>query len=51
MNRSASVDLPWSMWAMMEKLRISCTFFAGYPRQNKGAPEKCPAGRTNHVEF
>ena len=21
--RSASVDLPWSMWAMMQKLRIS----------------------------
>src|SRR4051794_943741 len=21
-NRSASVDLPWSMWAMMEKLRM-----------------------------
>jgi len=21
-NRSARVDLPWSMWAMMEKLRI-----------------------------
>ena len=21
-RRSASVDLPWSMWAMMEKLRI-----------------------------
>src|SRR5688500_15714749 len=24
MMRSASVDLPWSTWAMMEKLRISC---------------------------
>src|SRR5688572_31164516 len=24
MKRSASVDLPWSMWAMMEKLRICC---------------------------
>src|ERR1700759_5711805 len=23
-KRSASVDLPWSMWAMMEKLRICC---------------------------
>jgi hypothetical protein len=22
-RRSASVDLPWSIWAMMEKLRIS----------------------------
>jgi hypothetical protein len=22
MKRSASVDLPWSMWAMMEKLRM-----------------------------
>ena len=22
-SRSDSVDLPWSMWAMMEKLRIS----------------------------
>jgi hypothetical protein len=22
MMRSASVDLPWSMWAMMEKLRM-----------------------------
>jgi hypothetical protein len=21
-RRSASVDLPWSMWAMMEKLRM-----------------------------
>src|SRR5512146_1401095 len=24
MMRSASVDLPWSTWAMMEKLRMSC---------------------------
>src|SRR3954470_14554458 len=23
-NRSASVDLPWSMWAMIEKLRRRC---------------------------
>src|SRR5882672_11389976 len=23
-RRSASVDLPWSMWAMIEKLRIRC---------------------------
>ena len=22
--RSASVDLPWSMWAMMQKFRMSC---------------------------
>jgi hypothetical protein len=22
MKRSASVDLPWSMWAMIEKLRM-----------------------------
>jgi hypothetical protein len=22
--RSASVDFPWSMWAMMEKLRMCC---------------------------
>jgi hypothetical protein len=24
MKRSASVDLPWSMWAMIEKLRMCC---------------------------
>src|SRR5262245_35597871 len=24
MKRSASVDLPWSMWAMIEKLRMRC---------------------------
>jgi hypothetical protein len=24
MMRSASVDLPWSTWAMMEKLRMCC---------------------------
>jgi hypothetical protein len=24
MKRSASVDLPWSMWAMIEKLRMFC---------------------------
>jgi hypothetical protein len=28
MKRSASVDLPWSMWAMIEKLRMWRTWRA-----------------------
>jgi len=43
--------LPWSICAMMEKLRISCTFFAGYPRaKTKGHRKSAPAC-TNLVEF
>src|SRR5438128_4541311 len=53
-RRSASVDLPWSMWAMIEKLRIrSWGMRAAYhqrmasvegerrrPKPSTGAPEK-----------
>jgi hypothetical protein len=35
MMRSASVLLPWSMWAMMEKLRMWS--MSGPDRQKKGA--------------
>src|ERR1017187_3269470 len=33
-KRSASVDLPWSIWAMMEKLRMCCIMKKGA----RGAP-------------
>jgi hypothetical protein len=40
MMRSASVDLPWSMWAMMEKLRmLFIKFKASY---SKKAPGRAP---------
>jgi hypothetical protein len=35
MMRSASVDLPWSMWAMMEKLRmLFIKFKASYSKKS-----------------
>src|SRR5450830_419325 len=37
MMRSASVDLPWSIWAMIEKLRI--LFIKLRKTMKKGAPE------------
>ena len=47
MKRSASVDLPWSTWAMMEKLRIRF-IGAGNParRRCKGRDYTCSACRT-----
>jgi hypothetical protein len=35
MKRSASVDFPWSMWAMIEKLRI---WRKGWPGKIRRAP-------------
>src|SRR5690606_15227096 len=43
MMRSESVDLPWSTWAMMEKLRICCMGAAG----GSGAVEV--NGRLSHT--
>jgi hypothetical protein len=39
MNRSASVDLPWSMCAMIEKLRTFCM------KENERAPRGALDGR------
>src|SRR3954451_23402070 len=49
--RSASVDLPWSMWAMIEKLRIvsSDTLVAYFAPCSRG-PASHPAGeRGQHL--
>ena len=38
-SRSARVDLPWSMWAMMEKLRmLDCFVISGKPSIGAPAP-------------
>src|SRR5690242_13985833 len=48
MMRSASVDLPWSMCAMMEKLRISSMGYAVSLHRQAETPAACPRdGGTN----
>ena len=51
-RRSASVDLPWSMWAMIEKLRRrSCGMRAsssGAMRQASAGHRECDAFRGSH---
>jgi hypothetical protein len=42
MMRSASVDLPWSMWAIIEKLRIFFMFCYRLITSKKGALRAFP---------
>ena len=42
-SRSLSVDLPWSMWAMMAKLRINFEFMVQINRGNRRATPRISA--------
>src|SRR3954470_24060498 len=43
-RRSASVDFPWSMWAMMQKLRISSGGVTGTELRGVSGTKACVAG-------
>src|SRR3954454_1109974 len=47
--RSASVDLPWSMWAMIEKLRM-CAWSAMDARRRIGRADWCGSERRHDRE-